>query len=205
MNLLEYERELWSAGYNYIAGVDEVGRGCIAGPVVAAAVIFSPGQKILGINDSKQLSSVKRESFHKVIIKHCLSYRVWATSAKNIDRTNILKASLHSMREALLHLSQIPDYVLIDGNRVPDDLPFPSQYIIRGDSKGQTIAAASIVAKVTRDKLMVKLGSIYPEYGFAAHKGYGTALHIKKLMENGPTAHHRFSFKPIREPRLKFK
>jgi len=180
----------------WIAGSDEVGRGPLAGPVFAAAVILDPNQPIEGLRDSKKLSEKKREALYEVIQSKALSYAVAQASPKEIDEYNILQASLLAMKRAVLDLSVVPTHVLVDGNRLPD-LPMPATAIIRGDQTEAAIQAASILAKVTRDRLMVKLDEQYPGYGFARHKGYPTKAHREALTRLGVTDIHRLTFKPV--------
>ena len=187
-----------------IAGVDEVGRGCIAGPVVSAAVIFDDYEKLeklnlfSEINDSKKLSPYKRQELFEEIKKVAFAYSIAEVSEAIIDETNILKASLRSMEKATLGLKIEPNYILIDGNQYTS-LKIPQQTVVKGDSKSSTIAAASILAKVYRDKLMEDLDSKYPGYGFAIHKGYGTKEHLEVLKILGPCAIHRRTFKGVKE------
>jgi len=205
MDMLQFEKPLWQKGHRFIAGVDEVGRGCLAGPVVAAAVVLPEGFDAIEIIDSKQLSPVKREEAYEIIIENSLSYSVYSIPVNTIDRINILQASLAAMQGAINRLLPEPEFVLIDGNRAPEKLQIPFECIVKGDQKSRSIAAASIIAKVTRDRLMIKLDKLYPEFKFESNKGYGTAAHLKALSEFGPTPHHRFSFSPVRQLTLQFK
>lgn len=182
-----------------IAGVDEVGRGALAGPVVAGAVILKDFP-IQGIMDSKKLTASKRERLAKDIRREALAYAIGQASAKEIDTYNILNATLLAMKRAVQNLAIIPDQVLIDGNCSPI-LPYPTQTIIRGDQLSPVISAASIFAKVCRDRLMQDLHQHYPQYGFAQHKGYGTAQHQAALWQYGCTPLHRFSFAPVMKVR----
>lgn len=180
-----------------VAGVDEVGRGPLAGPVVAAAVILDPATPIEGLADSKKLTEKRREALFPLIQERALAWCVARASEAEIDRLNILHASLLAMRRAVLGLSQQPDRVLVDGNRCPD-LPYPSEAIVKGDSKVEAISAASILAKVVRDNEMVAFEETYPGYGFAKHKGYPTAQHMQALKTLGVTPIHRRSFAPVK-------
>lgn len=182
-----------------IAGADEVGRGSLAGPVVAAAVILNPKKKIKGLNDSKKLSAKQREKLFKLIEKRAVAIGVGVVDEKTIDRINITKASLLAIKLAMESLSPSPALLLIDGrDRLP--LPFPQKPIISGDGISASIAAASIIAKVLRDRVMEKLHNKYPDYGFAVNKGYGTARHLKELRRVGPCPLHRCSYRPVVQP-----
>jgi ribonuclease HII len=190
---LEIERALWAQGLGLIAGVDEAGRGPLAGPVVAAAVIFPKECIIQGVDDSKKLSEGKREGLFPLILQQAIGYGVGIIDHHTIDRINILQATHLAMRKALENLAVKPDYVLVDGNSFKDEtLCF--QNVIGGDAKSHTIAAASIVAKVTRDRLMCELDAIYPQYGFARHKGYGTRQHLEAIRMHGLCEIHRKTF-----------
>ena len=180
------------------AGVDEAGRGPLAGPVVVAAVILDPNRPIEGLADSKQLTASRRAALDLAIRRDSLAFCVVVIDVAQIDRDNILQATLSGMREALRGLALAPMQALIDGNRVPSDLPCPAQAIVQGDALIPAISAASILAKVARDNLLVKLDSIFPGYGFAVHKGYPTAAHIAALQRLGPCAAHRRSFAPVK-------
>ena len=186
------------AAYRLVAGVDEVGRGPLAGPVVAAAVILDPAKPIAGLADSKALSEKRREELVIVIRECALAWAVGRAEIEEIDQINILQASLLAMRRAVLALRPQPDYALIDGNRCPL-LPCPSEAIIKGDATVAAISAASILAKVSRDQEMVALDLEYPEYGFASHKGYPTAAHLTALARHGVTPIHRRSFGPVKK------
>ena len=182
----------------FIAGVDEVGRGPLAGPVVAAAVILDPGKRIDGLLDSKLLNEATRETLDVQIRRHALSFCVAEASVTEIDTINILHASMLAMKRAIEGLDVTPDLALIDGNRCPD-LDMPMSAIVKGDQRVQAISAASIIAKVARDRMMVELHEQYPQYGLAQHKGYPTAFHRQAIMEHGVAGFHRRSFKPVRE------
>ena len=190
------EIELSRGGVNSIAGVDEVGRGPLAGPVVAAAVILDPCNIPNGINDSKKLSKKRREELFSLILETAC-YSVGHASVKEIDQLNILQASHLAMVRAIRGLAMQLDYVLIDGNIVPKALKIPASSIVKGDSKSVSIAAASIIAKVSRDKIMVDLGQHFPGYGWEMNAGYPTSAHILALENLGVTPHHRSSFRPI--------
>ena len=190
-NMLVFEKE--NADYKYICGIDEAGRGPLAGPVVAAAVILPKDSRILYVNDSKKLSEKKREELYEIIMKEALSVGVGIASPEVIDDINILQADYVAMREAVSKLNPTPDLLLNDAVIIPE-LPMKQISIIKGDSKSLSIAAASIIAKVTRDRIMYEYDKLYPEYGFASNKGYGSAVHIQKLKEIGPCPIHRASF-----------
>ena len=194
--LLELERRFWAGGTKSVAGVDEVGRGCLAGPVVAAAVVFPPDVVIPGLNDSKKLTPERRELLLEEIKHQAVALGLGQVEAREIDRLNILHASLQAMRLALADLGLEPGQVLVDGNRNPGSA-FPELAIVEGDARSLSIAAASVVAKVHRDRLMVEYEQEYPQYGFASHKGYGSAAHLKALEEHGPCSLHRRSFGPV--------
>jgi ribonuclease HII len=180
-----------------IAGVDEVGRGPLAGPVVAAAVILDPARPIAGLADSKKLSEARREALAEEIREKALAWALGRCEPQEIDRLNILQASLLAMRRAVLALDPAPEHALIDGNRCPE-LPCTAEAIVKGDATEPAISAASILAKVVRDREMVALDRAFPDYGFAGHKGYPTADHLAALERVGPCAHHRQSFAPVR-------
>lgn len=182
---------------NLIAGVDEVGRGPLVGAVVTAAVILDPNNPITGLADSKKLTEKKREKLFDEIQQKALCWCIGRAEPDEIDNINILHATMLAMQRAVAGLSIVPEYVLIDGNRCPK-LPMPSQAVIKGDSLVQEISAASILAKVIRDREMVELDKTFPEYGFAKHKGYPTAYHLEKLAQYGATEFHRKSFAPVR-------
>ena len=189
--LMRYEREYEAEGL--IAGIDEAGRGPLAGPVVAAAVILYPGAEILGINDSKKVSEKAREALYPEILERSMAVGIGIVSAGRIDEINILQATYEAMRKAVSQLCFQPDVLLVDAVTIPG-IGIRQVPIIKGDAKSLSIGAASIIAKVTRDRMMRELDEVYPEYGFAAHKGYGTAVHIAALKEYGPCPIHRTSF-----------
>lgn len=180
-----------------IAGVDEVGRGPLVGAVVTAAVILDPANPIAGLADSKKLSEKRRLALYDEITAKALAWSLGRAEPEEIDRLNILHATMLAMQRAVAGLAVQPDFVLIDGNRCPA-LPMPAQAVVKGDSLVAEISAASILAKVTRDREMAELDSLFPDYGFAQHKGYPTALHLEKLTQHGATPHHRRSFAPVR-------
>ncbi|HHR5900665.1 TPA: ribonuclease HII [Providencia alcalifaciens] len=182
---------------NLIAGVDEVGRGPLVGAVVTAAVILDPNNPIEGLADSKKLSEKKREKLFDEIKEKALCWCIGRAEPEEIDQLNILHATMLAMQRAVEGLSIKPEFVLVDGNRCPK-LDMPSQAVVKGDSLVQEISAASILAKVVRDREMVELDKAFPEYGFAKHKGYPTAYHLEKLAEFGATEFHRKSFAPVR-------
>lgn len=192
MDNLEYERKYYALGKKYVAGVDEVGRGPLAGPVVCAAVIMPTDDIIDGITDSKKLSAARREKLDKIIREKAAALSVFSVSEKEIDEINILQAVKKCMTGAVNGLKIKPDIVLCDGLDI--GLPFETEYIVKGDFKSYTVGCASIVAKVYRDNLMTELSKEFPEYGFAKHKGYGTAEHIRKIKEIGPCRLHRKTF-----------
>jgi ribonuclease HII len=187
----------FSAG-QLVAGVDEVGRGPLVGNVVAAAVILNPEKPILGLADSKKLSEKKRNQLYAEIKEKALAWCVASASPEEIDEINILHASMLAMKRAVEGLNITPEFVYVDGNHCPD-LKCPSEAVVKGDSKIAEISAASILAKVDRDREMALLDREYPQYGFAKHKGYPTAAHFAALTEHGPLPEHRRSFKPVRE------
>jgi len=182
--------------YQFIAGVDEVGRGPLVGDVVTAAVILDPAHPIAGLTDSKKLSEKKREALFEQIVEHALSFSIGRASPKEIDELNILHATMLAMTRAVDGLHIKADFVRVDGNRCPKWL-YKSEAIVKGDLLHSEISAASILAKVTRDREMLALHESYPEYGFAGHKGYPTKQHMDALKQYGPISEHRFSFKPV--------
>ena len=191
-----------SAAESLVAGVDEAGRGPLAGPVVAAAVILRPGTAIHGLDDSKKLSPGRREALAKTICVESLAWSVAWSDAAEIDALNILHATMLAMRRAIIGLPVLPGAVQVDGNRLPE-LGFSGgsiagEAIVGGDARVPAISAASIIAKTTRDRIMIELDGLFPDYGFAKHKGYGTRVHRDSLEVHGPCVHHRRSFAPIR-------
>ncbi|KIY20883.1 MULTISPECIES: ribonuclease HII [Mesobacillus] len=192
-----FERKYWSEGFKLIAGIDEAGRGPLAGPVVAGAVILPEDFYLPGLNDSKKLSKAKREEFFDIIHNQALSVGVGIIEAAEIDEINILEASKKAMLQATAQLKILPDFLLIDAVKL--ETPYPFEALIKGDARSVSIAAASVIAKVTRDRLMMELDDRYPQYGFQANMGYGTAAHLTALKEHGVTDHHRKTFAPVRE------
>lgn len=201
----EFERELWSRGVTRVAGVDEAGRGPLAGPVVAAAVIFPAARPEAGIdkrlrhlNDSKQLTPRQREDFFSILTSNSeIHYAIAVVDAQTIDRINILQATHRAMNEALARLQPQPGHVLVDGRPVKS-MSLPNTALVKGDTRSYSIAAASVLAKVTRDRMMQDFEARFPGYGFAEHKGYGTPQHLAALAERGPCAIHRRSFAPLK-------
>ena len=187
------ERELYPRYGTAVCGIDEAGRGPLCGPVCAAAVILPEGAELPGINDSKKLSEKKREELYPLILERAVAVGIGSASAEEIDRINILQATFLAMRRAVENLSVPASYALVDGNRLPE-LSVPAEYVIHGDAASASIAAASILAKVSRDRFMYEMDKKYPEYDFAKHKGYGTKLHYEKLREYGPCEIHRMTF-----------
>lgn len=181
-----------------VAGVDEAGRGPLAGPLAVAAVILDPAQPIAGLDDSKKLSAKRREALYAEIVAHARAWSVVLVAVEEIDRVNILQATLAGMCRAVRGLAVAPDAAWIDGNRLPRELPCPGRAIVGGDALEPAISAASILAKVTRDRIMVELDATWPGYGFAVHKGYGTRRHLEALARLGPCPEHRRSFAPVR-------
>lgn len=189
-----YEKQAQTQGFSAICGIDEAGRGPLAGPVFAAAVVLPPGCVIEGLNDSKKLTEKTREILFDEIQNKAVSYAVAFATESEIDEINILQATYLAMTRACKALSPAADYALVDGNRMPPNLPVPGETVVKGDALSASIAAASILAKVSRDRLMLQLDSLYPEYQFAKHKGYGTKLHRERLLQYGPCPIHRRSF-----------
>lgn len=193
IDMWQFEDETVQKGYKLICGVDEAGRGPLAGPVCAAAVILPPHIEIPGLNDSKKLTDKKRRELFPVICQHALAYGIAFSDEKEIDEINILQATFAAMKRAVNNLSVKPDYILVDGNKLPD-FQIPAQYVVKGDSLSASIAAASVLAKVTRDDLMLKMAVQYPQYGFDIHKGYGTKAHYEALTKYGTSPIHRLTF-----------
>lgn len=191
--LWNYESRCWEAGYETVCGVDEAGRGPLAGPVCAAAVILPRGLDIPGLNDSKKLTAKRREALYDIITEQALAYGIAFASEQEIDEINILQATFLAMERAMAQLAPPPELALIDGNR-SKDFGLPVRTIVKGDGLSASIAAASILAKVTRDRLMEQYDEQYPQYGFAVHKGYGTKRHYAALREYGPCPIHRQTF-----------
>lgn len=193
IDLWEIERSYYNQGFRYICGVDEAGRGPLAGPVCAAAVILPPNFEIPGLNDSKKLSDKRRRELFPIIKDNALAYGIAFASESEIDNINILQATFLAMERAISQLSIKPDLLLIDGNR-EKDFAIPAETVVHGDSLSASIAAASILAKVTRDDFMMEIATQYPQYGFEIHKGYGTKAHCSALLEHGPSPIHRETF-----------
>lgn len=189
-----YEQNAKEKGYKFICGVDEAGRGPLAGPVCAAAVILPDGLEIEGLNDSKKLTEAKREKLFDIIIEKAVSYSVAFGTVEEIEQYNILNATFIAMNKAIDGLDVKPDYALIDGNRVPKGIKIDCETVIKGDAKSASVAAASVLAKVTRDRLLLRYSEKYPEYGFEKHKGYGTAAHYEAVRKYGLCPVHRPSF-----------
>ena len=193
MDWLEFEKEALAQGYKSVCGVDEAGRGPLAGPVCAAAVILPEGVIIDGVNDSKKLSEKKRESLFDVIREQALSYSIAYATVDEIEEINILNATMLAMRRAIDGLDIKADYAMIDGNKIPP-IDIDAECIVKGDAKSMSIACASILAKVSRDRLLYKYAEEYPMYGFDKHKGYGTKVHREAILKYGPCPYHRKSF-----------
>ena len=193
-DLWYYEHAAQEQGFELICGVDEAGRGPLAGPVCAAAVILPPDLEIEGLNDSKKLTEKKRDALYDIITEKALAYGIAMATEQEIDEINILQATFLAMRRAVERLSVRPSFVLVDGNREPDLGDLPLKTVVKGDSLSANIAAASILAKVTRDRYMVEMDARYPEYGFAVHKGYGTQKHYEALRQYDACPIHRRSF-----------
>ena len=194
--MLNFEHRCREQGFNMIAGIDEAGRGPLAGPVVAAAVILNPKEPIIGLNDSKKLSKTKRQALVKQIKEHALIIGVGIVSAKEIDNINIYQASILAMEKAVHDLNVTPDFLLIDAMKI--NLPIQQLSIIKGDARSVSIAAASIIAKETRDNIMEEINLRYPGYAFDKHMGYGTEVHLEAIKRLGPCPEHRLSFAPFR-------
>lgn len=193
LDWLRYEKEYSEKGYKFICGVDEAGRGPLAGPVCAAAVILPPDTIIEGVNDSKKLSEKKREELFDVVTNTALAYCIAFGSVEEIEKNNILATTMNTMKRAVEGLSVKADFAMIDGNKTPQ-LDIPCTSIVKGDANSMSIAAASILAKVSRDRLMLEYANAYPQYYFEKHKGYGTKLHTEMILEYGPSPIHRMSF-----------
>ena len=199
--LLRVERSLWSTGITNVAGVDEVGVGPLAGPVLAAAVILPQGAALRGVDDSKKLTAALREELEVKIRAVAIGVGIGIVEPEEIDRLNIYRAALEAMRQAVMALPVAPEHVLVDARRIPS-LTMAQTPLIKGDSRSYSIAAASIIAKVARDRIMRELDQRYPQYGFRDHMGYGTAQHLTAIDRYGPSPVHRRSFAPVRELRL---
>jgi len=192
-NLWEPEHGFWERGFAVICGVDEAGRGPLAGPVCAAAVILPRDMEIPGLNDSKQVADKKRRELYDLVTAKAVAFGIAFATQSEIDEINILQATFLAMRRAVEQLKSAPDLVLVDGNRAPE-LPYPVETLVKGDSRSANIAAASILAKVTRDRYMEEMAEKFPQYGFEIHKGYGTKRHYAALREFGPCELHRRTF-----------
>lgn len=190
----EFEKAAVNSGFSCICGVDEAGRGPLAGPVCAAAVILPEGAVIEGLDDSKKLTEKKRERLYDIIKETAVAYSVAYGTLEEIETVNILEATYLAMNRAIAGLSVKPDFALIDGNRVPRGIKIPCETVVKGDSKSMSVAAASVLAKVTRDRLMLEYDKKYPEYNFKKHKGYGTKEHTELIKQYGPCEIHRLSF-----------
>ncbi len=190
----EIEKYAFEQGYNLVCGVDEAGRGPLAGPVCAAAVILPENIVIEGLNDSKKISEKKRELLYNVICEKAIAYSIAFGTLEEIESLNILEATFLAMNRSIDGLQIKPDYALIDGNKAPKGIKIPCKTVIKGDSKSASIAAASILAKVTRDRLLMEYDKQYPEYNFKKHKGYGTKEHTELILKHGPCPIHRLSF-----------
>ena len=197
VDLLKYEKELYEDGIKLIAGVDEVGRGPLVGPVVAAAVILPVGFTLEGLDDSKKISEKKRDKFYDIIMKDAIAVGIGEVSAKEIDEINIYQASRVAMIKAINNLSVKPEHILSDA--MPLNIEIDNTPIVHGDALSLSIAAASVIAKVTRDRMMYDLDKEYPDYGFAKHKGYPTKLHLEALKKYGPLENYRFTYGPVRD------
>lgn len=198
IDMYKKENELHNAGYKYVAGVDEAGRGPLAGDVYAAAVILDDANPIEGLNDSKKLTEKKREQLFEQITKKAKAYCIASVSSEEIDEINILNATFKAMNTAVNSLEVAPDFVLIDGNRIKD-MTLPHETVVKGDATCAAIAAASILAKVARDRYMKEMAKKYPEYNFEKHKAYGTKEHMELIKKYGPCPIHRKTFKGVRE------
>ena len=193
VNMWQIEDDCYEKGYNIVCGVDEVGRGPLAGPVCAAAVILPANVEIPGLNDSKKLSDKRRRELFPLIKEQAVAYAIAFADEKEIDEINILQATFRAMERAVEGLSVKPDYILVDGNKLPQ-LTVPAHAVVQGDSLSASIAAASILAKVTRDDIMLEMAEKYPGYSFEIHKGYGTKAHYEALTKLGPSPIHRMTF-----------
>jgi ribonuclease HII len=188
-----------SFGRRPLCGLDEAGRGPLAGPLVAVAIILDPKKAYKGVDDSKKLTPARREELYPMLVEEAIAWAVSVKSSQDVDRLNPLACSMDAMREALLSLKVVPALALVDGNSLPA-LPVPAQAVVRGDSLSLSIAAASVVAKVTRDRIMVSLNEEYPGYGFDRHKGYGTKEHLEAIKRLGPSPVHRLSYRGVLPP-----
>ena len=196
IDLLKYEKELYEKGITLIGGVDEVGRGPLVGPVVAACVILPVNYELPGLNDSKKISEKKRDQFYDIIMRDAISVGIGIVGPDKIDEINILEASRLAMKLAIENLSVKPEFILSDAMKL-NNIDIPYQDIIHGDALSLSIAAGSVIAKVTRDRMMYELDKEYPEYGFACHKGYPTKAHLENIAKYGVLANYRFTYKPV--------
>ncbi len=199
--LLRSERALWASGISRVAGVDEVGVGPLAGPVVAAAVVVPPEMRLRGVDDSKTLTRARREELAARIREQAVAISLGIVEVDEIDRLNIYHATLEAMRRAVVGLDVEPEHVVVDARTIPG-IAMPQTALIKGDARSYSVAAASIVAKVARDRMMAELHAVHPQYGFADHAGYATAAHLAALERHGPCPAHRRSFSPVRQMRL---
>lgn len=197
LEMTSFEEDLRQQGFQFIAGIDEAGRGPLAGPVVAAAVILPKDFYLPGIDDSKKLTEQKREDYYERIKMEAISVGVGIIDAAEIDRINILEAAKKAMLEAVTQLAPKPDYLLVDAVKL--ETPYPSDSLIKGDARSITIASASIIAKVTRDRMMKEISRKYPDYGFSSNMGYGTAAHLEAIKRYGVTPYHRKTFAPVKD------
>ncbi len=202
ISLFEFDKDFYNKGLSFVSGIDEAGRGPLAGPVVAAAVILPKDIFIDGVNDSKKLTPKKRNLLFEEIKQSAVSYGIGIVESKTIDEINILQATFFAMKKALEQLSVTPDLLLIDGNHKIPDLKYNQQAIVSGDAKSACIACASILAKVTRDNMMLEYAKQYPQYNFEKHKGYGTKAHIEAIVKFGPCPIHRMTFAPLNSKQL---
>ena len=202
ISLFEFDKDFYNKGLSFVSGIDEAGRGPLAGPVVAAAVILPKDIFIDGVNDSKKLTEKKRNVLFEEIKQKAFSYGIGIVDAKTIDEINILQATFLAMKKALEQLSVTPDLLLIDGNHIIPNLKYNQQAIVSGDAKSACIACASILAKVTRDNMMLEYAKKYPQYNFEKHKGYGTKAHIEAIEKFGPCPIHRMTFAPLNSKQL---
>ncbi|MBW1690712.1 MAG: ribonuclease HII [Deltaproteobacteria bacterium] len=196
MSHLLYEFDAWGAGYSHIAGIDEAGRGPLAGPVIAAAVILPKNVQLEGVKDSKRMTPCAREEAFSLIEERAISIALAVVSPREIDQINILQATRKAMKQAVLHLDTQPDFLLIDGTH-PVDLPIQQRCIVKGDQQCLSISAASVLAKVYRDRMMCCYHELYPRYGFSSNKGYGTRGHLEAIMRYGPCSIHRLTFRGV--------
>ncbi len=199
LSMLSFERRARDAGFCRVAGADEAGRGPLAGPVVASICLLPEGYLLPGLNDSKQLTALQRERLFEILTQdNSIFFGIGVVDSVRIDKINILQATYEAVRMAFREISVLPDYLICDGMKVPD-LPIPCEKVIQGDQKSLSCAAASVIAKVTRDRIMSEAHNLWPEYGFLSHKGYGTRAHLEALKRFGPSPIHRLSFAPLKQ------